>query len=113
RDGARVVAVDVPQAGEQLARVANEVGGSALQLDITTDDAGERIAQHVVAIHGAGARIWAVVHNAGITRDKMLANLDEKLWGQVIDVNLAAEMRINDSLLRPDLAGGLATVSRI
>ncbi len=35
-------------------------------------------------VHGPDARIWAIVHNAGITRDKMLANLDEKLWGAVL-----------------------------
>ena len=41
RDGATVVAVDVPAAGESLAAVANEINGSALQLDITAADAGE------------------------------------------------------------------------
>ena len=40
RDGATVVAVDVPAAGEQLAAVANRVRGTALQLDVTADDAG-------------------------------------------------------------------------
>jgi 3-oxoacyl-[acyl-carrier protein] reductase len=43
RDGARVVVVDVPAAGESLARVANEVHGTSLQLDITKPDAGDRI----------------------------------------------------------------------
>src|SRR5690606_2638317 len=32
RDGAKVVVIDVPQAGEALAAVANEIGGVALQL---------------------------------------------------------------------------------
>ena len=113
RDGATVVAIDVPQAGENLTKVANDLGGSALQLDITAADAGTRIAQHVAAVHGADKKIWAIVHNAGITRDKMLANLDEKLWGSVLEVNLAAEIRINAVLLDPDLAGGLDLCSRI
>src|SRR4051794_35809195 len=43
RDGATVVAVDVPSAGDALATVANEVRGTALQLDVTADDAGSRI----------------------------------------------------------------------
>ena len=113
RDGAKVVAVDIPASGESLAAVANEVGGSALQLDITTPEAGLRIAEHVAHIHGSDARIWAIVHNAGILRDKMLANLDEKRWAQVLDVNLAAEIRMNAILLDPDLPGGLASNSRI
>lgn len=113
RDGGKVVAVDVPAAGDALAKVANEVRGSALQLDITTDGAGHRIAAHVASVHGPQARIWAIVHNAGITRDKMLANLDEKLWASVLEVNLAAEIRMNETLLDPDLPGGLAANSRI
>lgn len=113
RDGATVVAVDMPQSGDALAGIANELGGSALQLDITAPDAGEKIASHVASRHGTDARIWAIVHNAGITRDKMLANLDEKRWGSVLDVNLAAEMRINAYLLSHDVPGGLGTEARI
>ena len=113
RDGATVVAVDIPASGDALASVANEVGGSALQLDITSGDAGARMAEHVARVHGESSRIWAVVHNAGITRDKLLANLDEKRWASVLDVNLAAEMRINDYLLTHDVPGGLAEEARI
>ncbi|MBK7822691.1 MAG: 3-oxoacyl-ACP reductase [Tessaracoccus sp.] len=113
RDGATVVAVDIPPAGDALAGVANEVGGSALQLDITAAAAGRRIAEHVASRHGADTRIWALVHNAGITRDRLLANLDEKRWASVLDVNLAAEMRINDFLLNNDIPGGLGEEARI
>ena len=113
RDGAHIVAVDVPAAGESLAKVANEVGGSALQLDITTKDAGARIAAHVARVHGSDAKIWAIVHNAGILRDRMLANMDERMWQQVLEVNLAAEIRINEVLLDPELPGGLGENSRI
>lgn len=113
RDGAKVVAVDVPQSGDALAKVANEIGGSALQLDITVADAGERIAGHVAHTHGNDARIWAIVHNAGILRDRMLANLDETRFAQVIEVNLAAEMRINEYLLGHDVPGGLGEEARL
>lgn len=113
RDGATVVAVDIPPAGDSLAGVANEIGGTALQLDITATDAGAKIASHVAQRYGADARIWAVVHNAGITRDKMLANLDDRIWGQVLDVNLAAEIRINDYLLNNEVPGGLGEEARI
>ena len=105
--------VDIPPAGDALARVANGIGGSALQLDITAGDAGARIAEHVARVHGESARIWAIVHNAGITRDKLLANLDEQRWASVLDVNLAAEMRINQELLDPTLPGALAENARI
>ncbi|AQP46257.1 3-oxoacyl-ACP reductase [Tessaracoccus aquimaris] len=113
RDGATVVAVDMPASGDALAKVANEIGGSTLQLDITAADAGAKITDHIASRYGHEARIWAIVHNAGITRDKMLANLDEKQWAAVLDVNLAAEMRINDFLLAGDRPGGLGEEARI
>ncbi len=107
RDGATVVGVDVPASGEALAKVVNEIHGTALQLDITLPDAGERIAAHVAERYGEDARLYGIVHNAGITRDRMLVNLDEKGWDAVLQVNLMAQLRMNELLLdgRP---GGLA-----
>lgn len=96
RDGATVVAVDIPAAGDHLAAVANEVHGTALQLDISREDAGQRIIDHAVERHG---RLDIVIHNAGITRDKLLANMDQGRWDSVIAVNIAAQLRINEALL--------------
>ncbi len=96
RDGAKVVVVDVPAAGEQLAAVANRIGGTALQVDITAPDAAARILAHVKERHGA---LDIFVHNAGITRDKLLANMDAARWNAVIAVNISSQLRINDELL--------------
>ncbi|WP_433530704.1 3-oxoacyl-ACP reductase [Micromonospora sp. CA-263727] len=105
RDGATVVALDVPAAGDELAGVANEIGGSAVQLDLTVADAPARLADHLAGRHG---RVDVVVHNAGITRDRTLGRMDADRWDQVIDVNLASQERINDLLLERGLipAGG-------
>lgn len=97
RDGATLVLVDVPASGDHLAAVANEVHGTALQLDITRPEAGERILQHAVERHGS---LDIMVHNAGITRDKLLANMDEAKWDSVIGVNIAAQLAINEALLK-------------
>ncbi|MUK01065.1 3-oxoacyl-ACP reductase [Vibrio cholerae] len=107
RDGARVIAVDVPAAGEQLAQVANRVGGTALQLDITTPDAAARILEH------AGRRFGVldiVVHNAGITRDKLLANMDADRWNSVIAVNIASQLRMNEELLASPVFSGTGRI---
>jgi 3-oxoacyl-[acyl-carrier protein] reductase len=101
RDGATVVCVDVPAAGDALARTANQVGGTALQLDVTADGAGERILEHADTRHGG---LDVVVHNAGITRDRLLANTDAQRWHSVLDVNLLSILRMNEALLRK---GGL------
>ncbi|GAA1254961.1 3-oxoacyl-ACP reductase [Arthrobacter pascens] len=96
RDGATVVAVDIPAAGDHLAAVANEIRGTALQLDVSRDDAGGRIIDHAVRRHG---RLDIVVHNAGITRDKLLVNMDRGRWSSVLAVNISAQLRINEALL--------------
>ncbi|WP_300015287.1 3-oxoacyl-ACP reductase [Pseudonocardia sp.] len=100
RDGARVVAVDVPAAGEALAGVANRTGGTALALDITAADATGRLLAHLAERHG---RVDVMVHNAGITRDKLLANMDADRWNAVLAVNLRAQLAINAALRDGDL----------
>ncbi|WP_052665254.1 3-oxoacyl-ACP reductase [Nitriliruptor alkaliphilus] len=96
RDGAHVVCLDVPAQGDALQRVANEIGGTSLQLDITTEDAPQRLGDHLKQRHDG---VDVVVHNAGITRDKTLANMDRGWWDAVIAVNLTSQERIDDALL--------------
>ncbi|ABL82350.1 MULTISPECIES: 3-oxoacyl-ACP reductase [unclassified Nocardioides] len=96
RDGARVVGVDVPQAASELQAVMRELDGDHLVLDITAKDAPQRLAHHLKTEHGG---VDVVVHNAGITRDKKLANMAEDRWESVIAVNLTAPERITRELL--------------
>jgi len=110
RAGAQVIAVDIPAAGDALTKVANGIGAIALQLDITSADAGERIAE---AVARKGDHLDVIVHNAGITRDKLFVNTDADRWGSVIDVNLASQFRINKVLLDPGTKGGLKDGGRI
>ena len=95
RDGAKVVCADLPSAGEALARVANQIGGTTLQVDISTADAPVHIAGYLRERFDG---VDIVVHNAGITRDKLLANMKPDVWRSVLDVNLGAQLRINAAL---------------
>ncbi len=72
------------------------IDGAAVTLDITAVDAPQRIARAVNDLHGG---VDIVVHNAGITRDKKLANMSTDTWTSVLDVNLAAPERITNELL--------------
>ncbi|WP_116049484.1 3-oxoacyl-ACP reductase [Amycolatopsis palatopharyngis] len=96
RDGAHVVALDIPAQGGDLSQVANKIGGSALQLDITAADAPEKLATYLTERHGG---VDVVVHNAGITRDKTLGNMTEGGWDAVLAVNLNSQLAVNDKLL--------------
>jgi 3-oxoacyl-[acyl-carrier protein] reductase len=103
RDGAHVVCLDVPSAGEALAAVANEISGTALQLDLTATDAPRRLADFVATRHVTAD---VMVHNAGIIGDKTLARMSAEQWASVLEVNLTSQERINDVLLAEGLLGG-------
>jgi 3-oxoacyl-[acyl-carrier protein] reductase len=96
RDGATVLGIDVPQAASELVSLMKELDGDQLTLDITGKDAPQRIAHHVKEKF---SRVDIVVHNAGITRDRKLANMAEDRWSSVIAVNLVAPERITRELL--------------
>ncbi|HEY6758664.1 MAG TPA: 3-oxoacyl-ACP reductase [Baekduia sp.] len=113
RDGAHVVAIDIPQQGDDLAKVANAIGGATLALDVTAADAPQTLAAYLQERHGT---VDVVVHNAGITRDRTLARMKPERWDAVLDVNLSAQERLNDALLLGDLVGTggrIVTVSSI
>ncbi|MFI2629660.1 3-oxoacyl-ACP reductase [Streptomyces collinus] len=94
RDGARVVVLDVPQAGQDARRVAERLGGTALLLDMTSADAGARIAEALPD------GLDLLIHNAGITRDRRLVNMPSERWISVLEVNLASVLRTTDALLK-------------
>lgn len=102
RKGAQVVCLDVPAAGDSLAEVVNGLpsGGWAYQGDVGDLKLVDYLKQR--------GRVDVVVHNAGITRDKTLANMDGDRWDQVLAVNLRAPIRMTEALLAADLipAGG-------
>ncbi|MGZ4469049.1 MAG: 3-oxoacyl-ACP reductase [Nocardioidaceae bacterium] len=116
RDGATVLGIDVPQAASELQAVMAELDGDHLTLDITAMDAPKRIARHVKDKHGG---VDVVVHNAGITRDKKLANMKPDGFASVIAVNLTAPERITAELLDQKLVNangrivGVASIAGI
>lgn len=97
RDGAQVVAIDVESTEETLSETASSVGGTPLWLDVTADDAVDKITEHL-RNHYSG-RADVLVNNAGITRDKLLANMDDKHWDSVLNVNLLAPLRLTEGLV--------------
>ena len=106
RDGAQVICLDVPQAREGLDAVAKRLGAKALALDIGSADAPQALVKAAMADGG-----WdVVVHNAGITRDKTIANMKDHLWQAVVNVNLSTQERINEALVA---AGALKAGARI
>jgi 3-oxoacyl-[acyl-carrier protein] reductase len=107
RDGATVVVADLPAAGESLAKVANKIGGTSLQLDIAAPESAAKLIEYLIQRHGG---VDIVIHNAGITGDKLLANMKPETWDSVIAVNLESQLRINAALLS---SGALRSGGRV
>jgi 3-oxoacyl-[acyl-carrier protein] reductase len=93
RDGARVVGLDVPGVVDDLRAVTGAIDGEAIGLDITAEDAPERVAEHL------SEGVDVIVHNAGVTKDRTIAKMPEERWAQLMEINLSSEERINDALL--------------
>jgi len=93
RDGADVVLLDVPQAKSDLEALAARLGGQAVTLDICAADAASQLIEHLPG------GIDILVHNAGITRDKTLANMSADFWDSVLAVNLSAPQILTQALL--------------
>lgn len=113
RDGAQVVCLDLASAGDALAAVANGVGGTALQLDLTAADGPRRLAAYLEGRYG---RLDVLLHNAGVTRDRTVARMAPDGWDAVLGVNLTAVERVDDAVLAADLipeGGRIVAVSSV
>ena len=93
RDGAQVVLLDVPQAKADLEALAARLGGRALTVDICAEDAASQLIEHLPD------GLDFLVHNAGITRDKTLANMPADFWDSVLAVNFNAPQVLTQALV--------------
>lgn len=105
-EGATVVVLDIPADAETLQATADRIGGEALALDIT----GAETPQAIVDYFSKKGGLDIVIHNAGVTRDKTLANMKEKFWDMVQAINLESILRVDDALLE---AGTLNDNARV
>lgn len=116
RDGATVIGLDVPPLEADLKAAAERLGGGYIVGDITSPEAPKLIGDYVKQHHGG---VDIVIHNAGITRDKMLRNMKPENWQLVVEISVGAPQRITDHLLSEGLINdggrivGIASVAGI
>ena len=115
REGAKVIIVDVPQASDDANALAYEINGEAFLIDITQNDAAEKIQKYVLEKFG---KLDILINNAGITRDKTLAKMSEQQWNSVMQVNLKASINLTEQFIQNGFAEnakvvGLASISGI
>jgi 3-oxoacyl-[acyl-carrier protein] reductase len=107
RDGATVICLDIPVNESATKKLAQEINGHSLALDLNDENAVDTICSTIGAQLGV---IDIIVHNAGITRDKTLANMPEHFWDQVININLSKVIDINSALIEKQLLSSNARI---
>ena len=84
RAGARV-AVNYRSGREAAEAIAGEVGGVAVGANVGDPAEAQALVEQVEAELGD---VDALVNNAGVTRDTLIARMSDKDWDEVIDTNL-------------------------
>ncbi len=94
--GAHVVLNDLPGGADDAAEAIRAAGGEA---SLVPGDIGERsTADALMAATTEGlGRLDIVVNNAGFTRDRMLFNMTDEEWDQVIRVHLRGHFLLSRS----------------
>ena len=123
KEGAKVIVVDpgvnVDGSGfdqsiaEQVAQEINQAGGIAIACteSVVTMDGGERIIQTAIDNFG---KLDIVVTCAGILRDRMIFNMSEQEWDDVISVHLKGTFTVVKNaciLFRQQRSGKIITFS--
>jgi len=78
--GATVV-IGYQSAAEEAEAVASEIGGRAVQADVSDPDEARRLVEEA-------GDVDLLVNNAGITRDGLLMRMSDDDWRAVLDTNL-------------------------
>jgi 3-oxoacyl-[acyl-carrier protein] reductase len=108
RAGADVV-VGYRSGREEAEALASEIGGRAVQADVSSADDAKRL------VDEAGD-VDILVNNAGLTRDGLLARMSDDDWRTVIETNLSSVFYTCRAVTRPMMkkrAGAIVNISSI
>ena len=88
-----------PQEGIEVVNEINKIGQCAIytQADVSNPDQVVEMVKEIITKFG---RIDILINNAGITRDKMLVNMDIEFWNSVISVNLTGVFNCTKSVIK-------------
>jgi 3-oxoacyl-[acyl-carrier protein] reductase len=88
-----------PQEGIEVVNEINKIAQRAIyiQADVSNPDQVADMFEKIITKFG---RIDILINNAGITRDKMLVNMDIEFWNSVISVNLTGVFNCTKSVIK-------------
>jgi 3-oxoacyl-[acyl-carrier protein] reductase len=102
------------RAGQEAAdEIAGEIGGLAVQADVSNP---EEVQALIERVEGELGDIDALVNNAGVTRDTLIARMTDDDWQTVIDTNLRGTFNTSRAVSRKMLrrrAGSIVNLSSV
>lgn len=106
-EGARVVVCGRKEA--PLQRVAQEIGGTAMVVDLSdraaTDDFVKRLQDKLT--------VDILINNAGIAQSAPLHKVDDAMWDRMMELNATAGFRLIRALVPPMIKSGFGRVINI
>jgi 3-oxoacyl-[acyl-carrier protein] reductase len=108
RAGATVV-VGYRSGKDEAEQLASEIGGIAVQADVSTPEDAKRLVEEA-------GDIDVLVNNAGLTRDGLLARMSDDDWRTVIDTNLSSVFYTCRAVTRPMMkkrGGSIVNISSV
>jgi len=108
RAGATVV-VGYRSGKDDAEQLASEIGGSAVQADVSSSDDAKRLVEEA-------GDIDVLVNNAGLTRDGLLARMSDDDWRTVLDTNLSSVFYTCRAVTRPMMkkrGGSIVNISSV
>ncbi len=94
---------------EEAEALAAEIGGRAVQADVSSADDAKRLVEEA-------GDVDVLVNNAGLTRDGLLARMSDDDWRTVIDTNLSSVFYTCRAVTRPMMkkrSGVIVNISSI
>jgi len=107
------VALNYRSGQEAADEIANEVSGLAIQADVSNPQDVQALIERV---EGELGDIDALVNNAGVTRDTLIARMTDDDWQTVIDTNLSGTFNTSRAVSRKMLrrrAGSIVNLSSV
>ena len=104
-EGAEVVLLDHPSMEGTLKDISQKLMCNYIPLDVSNPDSTSLLKSSMLQLFG-NLKLDAVVHNAGITRDKTFRNMSSANFDSVIDVNLSSVIRLDNFLFAESLTPG-------
>jgi len=116
----RAIATELAEAGatvvvgynsgrEEAEELASQVGGRAVQADVSSADDAKRLVEEA-------GELDILVNNAGITRDGLLARMPDDDWRAVLETNLSSMFYTCRAVCRPMMkrrGGAIVNISSI